>query len=468
MKKIKAIGVLALCAMGLVLFTRACGQTAFTIDVKARCQTMEGFGATATGTWIPEAVGLYAQPSFAQIIGDDLGASIIRLALPPAIQPNEDPDPAQLDLASFDFAAFSPPANFIKNVYLAHPDLKVMLTVWSPPAWMKDNNTTINGGHLRADRRAHFAKFCAAACLGFEQTYGVPVYALSIQNEPVFVEPYDSCVYSPDEMRDTVKAVRIAFTRWSVHAKIMAPEDVADAARYPTFAKSFETDPAALQALDIMNIHGEPMDGSGQSAGPWETLRNKLKPLKKPLWMTETSGEEATWLGAGSGGHGALSLARSIHNAVVFGDCAAWVYWAITDPSPDEFSLMSLNQPTPKYSALKQYSKFIRPGSVRIAVTPTSSTILGSAYLDEDNGKLTVVFINMNATDTPITGTLVSLPTPIAAFQTVRSSSTENCLQLAATPVVGERISLTLKGQSVTTLVGYFTLDGKGAEVESK
>jgi O-glycosyl hydrolase len=250
--------------------------------------------------------------------------------------------------------------------------------------------------------------------------------------------------------------VRAAFTKWNVNAKIMAPEDVADSKRYPTFLKPFESDPAALAALDIMNIHGEPREGAGEGSQAWTALQTRLKALKRPMWMTETSGEDPTWLGAGKDGHGGLALARSIHNAVVFGGCEAWVYWAITDPAPSEFALMGLATPTPKYSTLKQYSRFIRPGAVRIAVTPASSTILASAFLDDGRGKVTIVFVNMNATDTPITGTLASLSRPLAEFQAARSSSTEDCQPLASVPVVDGKLSLTLKAQSVTTLVGSF------------
>lgn len=452
--KIAVIGTLCLCVLGLTLFVRNREPIAFTIDMKERRQTIEGFGATATGVWIPEIVGLYTQPTFAQQIGGDLGVSIIRLALPPAIQPNEDLDPSQLNLDSFDFSQFSPPANFIQRIHQAHPELKVILSVWSPPAWMKTNNSTINGGHLREDRRTHFAKFCAAACIGFERDYGVPVYGLSVQNEPAFAQTYDSCVYAPEQLRDTVIAVRAAFTRWNVQTKIMAPEDVADPKRYAKYIKPFAQDPAALQALDIMNVHGAPWDSTSETSGPWKSLLNQHIPLNKPMWMSETSGEEPTWLGEGNGGRGGLYLAKSIHNALVFGQCAAWVYWAIADPSPSEFALMGGNEPTPKYFALRQYSRYISPGALRIAVTPMSPTILASAYLDEGRGKLTVVFINLNPTDKTITASLASSPRSVTSFQTVRSSTDESCVSLAETPVVGGLLSLTLRKQSVTTLIG--------------
>jgi len=168
-------------ALSLACCSRTPAQN-FGVDFSDTRQTIQGFGITATGTWNAEIAALYGQASFANQVGNDLGASIIRLALPPSMQPNQDLDPNVLNLAAFNFSAFNPPANFIQSIRATHPELKVILSIWSPPAWMKTNNSLVNGGTLRADRRAHFAKYCAAACLGFQQTYGVPVYGLSIQN----------------------------------------------------------------------------------------------------------------------------------------------------------------------------------------------------------------------------------------------------------------------------------------------
>lgn len=449
------IGAVALGAMGLLLMQPSKPRV-IVIGLTNTRQTIEGIGATATGTWIPAVRELYAKPEFARAIGDDLGVSIIRLALPPATQINVDLDVGTLDLAKFDMAAFEPPAGFIREMRASHPELKVMLTVWSPPAWMKDNHATIKGGRLREDRREHFAKFCAAACLGFERTYGVPVYALSIQNEPVFVQTYDSCIYTPAEMVATAKAVRAAFLKWGVKAKLMAPEDMADGSRLPGYLSAFAEDSAARDGLDIVNVHGEPREASGGITGPWMSLRDRANALGKPLWMTETSGEDPSWLGSKEHPRGGLALAASIHHALVDGECAAWVYWAITDPQADEFALMALDAPTPKYAALKQFAKFIRPGAVRLQIPSPNPKILVSAYLKEEQKTLTVVLINLGASDSEVSIQLSALPVAtLVEFEGVRSSSTEQCVATPKSIYDGRGpFKLVLPRQSVTTLSG--------------
>ena len=71
---------------------------------------------------------------------------------------------------------------------------------WSPPGSWKTNGTTSNGGALLpeyyeawADRLVTWVKDRAAD--------GVPLYALSPQNEPNWTADWDTCRYTPEELR---------------------------------------------------------------------------------------------------------------------------------------------------------------------------------------------------------------------------------------------------------------------------
>jgi O-glycosyl hydrolase len=155
-------------------------------------------------------------------------------------------------------------------------------------------------------------------------------------------------------------------------------------------------------------------------------------------------------------GRGGLDLAASIHHALVDGGCSAFVYWAITDPEPSSFALMGLDKPTPKYAALKQFAEFIPPGAVRIEVTPPDSTILASAYFQEERKSLTVVFVNQSASDVEVTIEVRAAPSGLPVeFEGARSSSTEMCQAIPRTIYDGQRpFKLKLSRQSVTTLRG--------------
>ena len=76
--------------------------------------------------------------------------------------------------------------------------LKVMITPWSPPAWMKDNNDMNNGGHLKREYwqlwADYFVKFIQEL-----QNRGFDVNLLSVQNEAAAVQTWDSCIWSAEE-----------------------------------------------------------------------------------------------------------------------------------------------------------------------------------------------------------------------------------------------------------------------------
>jgi len=61
---------------------------------------------------------------------------------------------------------------------------KIMATVWSPPAWMKTNSSTANGGYLKTHMYQAFADYLTAYVLQYKARFGVNIYAVSIANEP--------------------------------------------------------------------------------------------------------------------------------------------------------------------------------------------------------------------------------------------------------------------------------------------
>ena len=94
---------------------------------------------------------------------------------------------------------------FIKAAqHVAGQPLKLLVSPWSPPAWMKSNGQMNQGGHLLPQ----FARTWARCYVRFIQEYqaeGVPVWGVSVQNEPAATQRWDSCVYSAEEERDFVR-----------------------------------------------------------------------------------------------------------------------------------------------------------------------------------------------------------------------------------------------------------------------
>ena len=111
-----------------------------------------------------------------------------------------------VDLASFnidrDRQALLP---FIKAAQkVAVQPLKLLVSPWSPPAWMKSNGHMNHGGKLLPQYRQAWAR-CFVRFIEAYEKEGVPVWGVSVQNEPAATQTWDSCIYSAEEERDFVR-----------------------------------------------------------------------------------------------------------------------------------------------------------------------------------------------------------------------------------------------------------------------
>ncbi|RZJ63697.1 MAG: glycosyl hydrolase, partial [Flavobacterium sp.] len=82
--------------------------------------------------------------------------------------------------------------------------LTLYVSPWSPPAWMKDNNSLIKGGHLLPQYRQSWANHYVKFIKTYE-AMGIPIWGLSVQNEPMAKQIWESCVYTAEEERDFIK-----------------------------------------------------------------------------------------------------------------------------------------------------------------------------------------------------------------------------------------------------------------------
>jgi len=86
----------------------------------------------------------------------------------------------------------------------AKEPIELLASPWSPPAFMKDNNSMIQGGKLLPEYYEAWAKYY----IKFVEEYrklGLKVWGVTVQNEPAAVQRWDSCIYSAEEERDFVK-----------------------------------------------------------------------------------------------------------------------------------------------------------------------------------------------------------------------------------------------------------------------
>ncbi|XQY92694.1 glycoside hydrolase family 30 protein [Metabacillus sp. HB246100] len=83
-------------------------------------------------------------------------------------------------------------------------ELTILSSPWSPPAWMKTNNDMNHGGKLKEEYREAWATYYAKYIKAMEEQ-GIPIWGVSVQNEPEATQVWDSCRYTAEEERDFVK-----------------------------------------------------------------------------------------------------------------------------------------------------------------------------------------------------------------------------------------------------------------------
>ena len=86
----------------------------------------------------------------------------------------------------------------------ASSPILLMASPWSPPPWMKTNNQMNHGGKLKEEFQDTWAEYYCKF-IEFYERDGVPIWGISVQNEPEAVQTWDSCIYTGEEERDFIK-----------------------------------------------------------------------------------------------------------------------------------------------------------------------------------------------------------------------------------------------------------------------
>ena len=177
-------------------------------------QTFEGFGGAIT-----DAAGyvysLMDEKQKRQVIQsyfapDQMGYNRVRIHMDSCDFSTEMyeamSDPDDLELNSF---SFSRTEKYILPMLAdaqaaAGKPLKLMLSPWSPPAFMKTNGSRVGGGSLKPEYRDMWADYICRYIEEFQKR-GYEVERISIQNEPKAVQTWDSCIFTAEEEKEFLR-----------------------------------------------------------------------------------------------------------------------------------------------------------------------------------------------------------------------------------------------------------------------
>lgn len=320
-----------------------------------------------------------------------------------------------------------------KAIEVAGGRLLLYASPWSPPAFMKDNNNMLQGGKLLPEYSDAWALYYTKFIKAYEAE-GMPIWGITIQNEPMAVQRWESCIYTAEEERDFLKNhLGPTMEREGLgDKKIVVWDHNRDLINHR--ANTIFEDPEAAKYAWGIGFHwyetwagGEPM---------FSNLGNIKESFPtKNLLFTEGCQEGFRTDRYHYWQH-AERYGRSIINDFNQGT-VGWTDWNILlnqKGGPNHvgnFCFAPIHGDTesgeliytPSYFYIGHFSKFIRPGAKRISTASSRSQLLSTSFVNEDNSMVNVV---MNQSNEAIDYKLyvgdaeaISISIPAHAIQTV-------------------------------------------------
>ncbi len=288
--------------------------------------------------------------------------------------------------------------------------LTMYVSPWSPPAWMKDNNDLLHGGHLLPAYAQSWANYYVKFIQAYEKE-GIPIWGLTVQNEPMAVQRWESCIYTAEEERDFVKN-KLGPT---LHRAGMADKKLIiwDHNRDLLFqrANTMFSDPEAAKYVWGVGFHWyETWTGGDMQFENLTRVREAFP--DKNLVFTEGCVEKFDlgriddWVLGERYGH---SMVNDFNRGVV-----AWTDWNILldeTGGPNHvsnlcFAPVHADTKTGKlmftnsYYYIGHFSKYIRPGAKRISASSNRDHLTTTAFQNTD-GSVVVVVLNLTEEKIP-------------------------------------------------------------------
>jgi glucosylceramidase len=304
---------------------------------------------------------------------------------------------------------------------------------WSPPAFMKDNKTMLKGGKLLPEYAQSWANYFTKFIKAYESE-GIPVWGITLQNEPMATQKWESCIFTAEEERDFLKN----FLGPTMHREGFADKKIVvwdhnrDLINHR--ANTIFQDPEASKYAWGLGFHWYESWAGGLEM--YENVGMVYEAFPdKHLLFTEGCAESfrsdgyQTWKNAERYGR---SMINDFNNGTV-----GWTDWNILldekgGPNHVEnfcFAPMHADTQTgeliytPSYYYIGHFSKFIRPDAKRVSTVSSRSHLLSTSFMNKDGNTVTVV---MNQSELEIkyklyvgTSSAVEVVIPAHAIQSI-------------------------------------------------
>jgi glucuronoarabinoxylan endo-1,4-beta-xylanase len=402
------------------------------VNINLRYQMIEGFGAS--GAWYENWLTSNTErEEIYDLLFDDLGIDIYRIR----------------NTYDYDAAYMNNTAVIVTEALERNPDLKIMVSSWSPPTYLKStgalNSGTLIGGPDDYDYEG-FAQWWYESIIAWS-SYGVNPDYINIQNEPDW-DGNDRCLFQPTE------------TVWQ---KLYSEMNTSMPKMLATDGTGFQgasgyTLDEYLEALpDLSHVYGYAHHlyncYNGGSAGCGDDPDLYIPYMSafyanwndKPRMQTEYESSTGAWPDT-------FNMALLLHNSLTVENVAAYLYWDLFWATGGLVTLPSYGADTyiinSDYYGFKHYSGFIHSGWQRVQAEEDSEDLRMSAYISPDYQQVTVVIINTN-TVSDINLDMAFAGFTISSGDVYRTTSTQSCEYIGN---YNPAVPIELPAMSVTTL----------------
>ncbi|QSF47465.1 carbohydrate-binding protein [Paenibacillus tianjinensis] len=390
---------------------KASAASDVTVNLSAEKQVIRGFGGINLPAWIGDLTPAQRETEFGNG-ANQLGFSVLRIYV------DEDKN------------------NWYREVDTAKAAIAKGATVfaspWNPPSDMTETFTR-NGEsakRLRYDKYAAYAQHLNDF-VTYMKNNGVDLYAISVQNEPDYAHTWTW--WTPEEMLKFMKE-----NAGSINCRVIAPESFS---YLKNMSDPILNDPQALDNMDILGTHTY---GTSFSNFPYPLF--KQKGAGKELWMTEVYYPNSNNNSANLWPE-ALEVAYHMHNAMTEANFQAYVWWYIRrqyGPMNEDGTISK------RGDSMAQFSKFIRPGYVRVDATKNPDT---NVYTSAYKGDNKVVIVAINKGTSAVNQNFVLQNGTASSVSPWVTDATRKVAAGAAINVINNAFAAQLPAQSVTTFV---------------
>ena len=384
------------------------------IDINKKYQAIVGFGAALTDSsaWLLQNKlnGVQRSALMLEMFGPppNLNLNMMRLTIGAS-----DFSQQQYTLDDLPFGQVDPPLqhfNVVANLHdliptvrealSVNPQLRIIASSWSAPAWMKDSENLI-GGALLPQYESTFADYLVKY-LDAYRGYGIPIFALTLQNEPGFIPVTYPGMDLPAATRARIIAQYLGPALASRNAKtrILEWDHNWDQPEQPL---SVLADTEAARYIDGVAWHCYSGSPHAQSKvhHAYPTKDTYITECSGGDWASSANGEllwftrDLLLAGIRQWARGVVywNLALDEKHGPHFGGCEACKGVVTIDSHTGEVSRND------EYYAFAHFSRFVLPGAFRVGSTETDKGLDNVAFQNVADGSIVLVMVNSNTSE---------------------------------------------------------------------